>query len=69
MFGLAEMVVKKIANMIEIRKILAITTAFVFVLKAINGSLPAEFVKDVVLVVFTAYFIQYTGDKGQKPGV
>lgn len=57
----------KLFALIEVRKIIAFVTVFLFVVLSLRGTLQTDFIQNVILVVISFYFAKSTAlDVGDK---
>lgn len=57
---------KKLIELIEVRKIITFVTLIVFVVLSLNGTLQLDFIQNIVLMVIAFYFAKNTLDGGNK---
>ena len=56
----------KLAALIEVRKIIAFITVFLFVILSLKGILQVDFIQNVVLMVIAFYFAKSTALDGDN---
>lgn len=56
----------KISALIEVRKIIAFITVFLFVILSLKGILQVDFIQNVVLMVIAFYFAKSTALDGDN---
>lgn len=56
----------KVSALIEVRKIIAFITVFLFVILSLKGILQVDFIQNVVLMVIAFYFAKSTALDGDN---